>query len=195
MTPNETRIAEVKAAARKVAFAARKAAFEVGQGDAATRLVEVLAGYPGKVLSGYMPMRTEIDPLAAMAGHPGPVCVPVIIGKARPLAFREWTLHAEMTGGEFGALIPASGDWLVPQVLIVPLLAWDRRGYRLGYGGGYYDRTLQELRALHPTIAIGFAFAAQEVAEVPIDATDQRLDMVVTEQGVLLAQQGARVLR
>lgn len=195
MTPNETRIADGKAAARKAAFAARKAAFAAGQGDAAARLAEVLAGYPGKILSGYMPMRTEIDPLAAMAGHPGPVCVPVIVGMGRALAFREWTLHAEMTGGEFGALIPAGGDWLEPEVLIVPLLAWDRRGYRLGYGGGYYDRTLEGLRVLRPTIAIGFAFAAQEVAEVPIDATDQRLDMVVTEQGVVLAQQGATGLR
>lgn len=178
-------IAERKAAARQAAFGVRKAAFAAGQGDACGVLAEVLAGHRGKVLSGYMPMRTEIDPLAAMAGHQGPVCVPVIIGKARPLAFREWSLQAEMTGGEFGALIPASGDWLEPQVLIVPLLSWDRRGYRLGYGGGFYDRTLQGLRALRPTVAIGFAFAAQEVAEVPIDATDQRLDMVVTEAGVV----------
>ena len=183
-------IADDKAAARKVAFAVRKVAFAVGQGDAALHLAQALAPHGGNVLSGYMPMRTEIDPLAAMAGHAGPVCVPVIIGKARPLAFRQWSLHAEMTGGEFGALIPAAGDWLEPQVLIVPLLAWDRRGYRLGYGGGYYDRTLQGLRALRPTVAIGFAFAAQEVAEVPIDATDQRLNMVVTEAGVVRIGQG-----
>jgi 5-formyltetrahydrofolate cyclo-ligase len=178
-------IAEDKAAARAAAFAARKAAFVAGQGDAAAHLSAVLAQYSGMVLSGYMAMRTEIDPLAAMAGHRGPVCVPVIVGKARPLAFRAWSLQAEMTGGEFGALIPASGDWLEPQVLIVPLLAWDRRGYRLGYGGGFYDRTLQGLRALRPTVAVGFAFAAQEVAAVPIDATDQRLDLMVTEQGVV----------
>jgi 5-formyltetrahydrofolate cyclo-ligase len=65
------------------------------------------------------------------------------------------------------------------------LLAWDRRGYRLGYGGGFYDRTLERLRARGPRLAIGFAFAAQEVPQVPTDPTDQRLDMIVTETGVL----------
>jgi len=185
-------IAEAKAAARKAAFAARKGAFELGQGRACDHLAGVLALHRGKVLSGYMPMRTEIDPLEAMARHPGPVCVPVIIGKGRALAFREWSLQAEMVGGEFGALIPAGGAWLEPEVLIVPLLAWDRRGYRLGYGGGFYDRTLQGLRALRPTIAVGFAFAAQEMAEVPIDETDQRLDLVVTEAGVVRVDGGAR---
>ena len=178
-------IALAKAAARQAAFAARKAAFASGQGQAADILAGVLAGHSG-VLSGYMPMRTEIDPLAAMAGYRGRVCVPVIVGKGRALAFRAWTMEAEMVGGEFGALIPARGDWLEPEVLIVPLLAWDRRGYRLGYGGGFYDRTLQGLRARHPTLAIGFAFAAQEVTEVPVEAVDQRLDLVVTEAGVVV---------
>ena len=184
-------IAEVKAAARQAAFVSRKQAFDAGQGDAAARLAGVLAQYRGAVLAGYMPMRTEIDPLAAMAGHRGPVCVPVITGKDQPLAFREWSPQSRMVVGGFGALIPASGDWLEPEVLIVPLLAWDRRGYRLGYGGGFYDRTLQVLRALRPTVAIGFAFAAQQLAKVPIDATDQRLDIVVTERGVAFAQHDA----
>ena len=89
-----------------------------------------------------------------------------------------------MEPGTFGAMIPSAGVWITPQVLIVPLLAFDGRGYRLGYGGGFYDRTLEGLRAAGPVTAIGFAFAAQEVAAVPIDATDQRLDMVVTEAGV-----------
>ncbi len=89
-----------------------------------------------------------------------------------------------MVAGEFGALIPAVGDWIIPQVVIVPLVGFDARGYRLGYGGGFYDRTLEGLRATGPVVAIGFAFAAQEMAEVPIEATDQRLDMIVTEQGV-----------
>jgi len=68
--------------------------------------------------------------------------------------------------------------------MIVPLLAWDARGFRLGYGGGFYDRTLQGLRAKGPVLAVGFAYAAQEVAEVPIDEFDQRLDAMVTEKGV-----------
>jgi 5-formyltetrahydrofolate cyclo-ligase len=81
--------------------------------------------------------------------------------------------------------VPAEGDWIEPEVLIVPLLQFDRRGYRLGYGGGYYDRTLQRLRSARPTVAIGFAFAAQEVAEVPTEHTDQRLDLIVTEVEVI----------
>jgi 5-formyltetrahydrofolate cyclo-ligase len=90
-----------------------------------------------------------------------------------------------MIEGEFGALIPESGDWLVPEVLVVPLLAFDRRGYRLGYGGGFYDRTLELLRAMGPVKAIGFAFAAQEIDRVPTEATDQPLDLIVTERGIV----------
>ncbi len=173
-----------KAEARKAAFAARKVAFDRGQGQAAELLADVLAGHRRRALAGYMPMRTEIDPLPAMAAHPGPVCVPVIVGPGQPLRFREWSPGCVMEAGAFGALIPSEGAWIEPEVLIVPLLAFDARSYRLGYGGGFYDRTLEALRARGPRLAIGFAFAAQEVAEVPIDATDQRLDMVVTEAGV-----------
>lgn len=177
-----------KAHARKAAFAVRKAAFATGQGRAAENLSEVLADHRGKVLSGYMPMRTEIDPLPAMAAHAaagGRVCVPVIPGKAVPLAFREWSPDCALEEGPFGARVPAAGDWLEPQVLIVPLLSFDRQLFRLGYGGGYYDRTLEGLRARGPVTAIGYAFAAQEVAEVPIEATDQPLDLIVTEDGVI----------
>jgi 5-formyltetrahydrofolate cyclo-ligase len=108
----------------------------------------------------------------------------VIIGTAMPLRFREWSPGAKMVEGAFKALIPEDGVWVEPEVLIVPLLAFDARGYRLGYGGGFYDRTLEGLRARGPVLAVGFAFSAQEVAEVPIDATDQRLDVMVTEKGV-----------
>ena len=174
----------VKAAARATGFAARKIAFAAGQGDAALHLARVLTGYAGASLAGYMPMRTEIDPLPAMAAHSGPVGVPVIIGAGQALRFRAWTPDAAMVAGEFGAMIPATGDWITPTVVIVPLVGFDARGYRLGYGGGFYDRTLEGLRAHGPVVAIGYAFAAQEMAEVPIEDTDQRLDMIVTEQGV-----------
>ncbi|MFM2391080.1 MAG: hypothetical protein RLZZ437_2635 [Pseudomonadota bacterium] len=174
-----------KADARSAAFARRKAAFAAGQGQAAEILADVLAAYASQPLAGYMPMRTEIDPLPAMAAHPGPVGVPVIMAAATPLRFREWSPGCTMAEGAFKALIPVEGAWVTPRVLIVPLLAFDARGYRLGYGGGFYDRTLQDLRARGPVVAIGFAFAAQEMPEVPIDATDQPLDMIVTEAGVL----------
>jgi 5-formyltetrahydrofolate cyclo-ligase len=177
-------MSDVKATARKAAFDRRAEAFAAGQGQAAEILADFLAGQAGKVLSGYMPMRTEIDPLPAMAAHQGPVGVPVIIGKGLPLRFREWTPGCRLVQGTFKAMIPEEGAWVEPQVLIVPLLAFDARGYRLGYGGGFYDRTLEGLRARGPVLAVGFAFAAQEVPEVPIEPTDQRLDAVITEQGV-----------
>ena len=174
-----------KAEARVAAFAARKIAHAAGQGQAAEFLADVLSSYHDHALAGYMPMRTEIDPLPAMAAHLGPVAVPVIAGAGQALQFREWSRGCDMVTGTFGALIPQAGAWIVPAVLIVPLLAFDARGFRLGYGGGFYDRTLAALRAKAKTLAIGFAFAAQEVPQVPIDEFDQRLDAIVTENGVV----------
>lgn len=176
----------IKAQARKAAFAIRKLAFDAGQGRAADLLADFLAAHRGRALSGYMPMRTEIDPLPAMATHQGPVCVPVIMGKGQPLKFREWTPGCTMIAGEFGALIPADGAWIDPDILIVPLLAFDAQGYRLGYGGGFYDRTLQALRAKRPTVAVGYGFSAQQIPTVPKDDFDQKLDAIVTEAGLQL---------
>lgn len=173
-----------KGEARKLAFAARKAAFAAGQGQAGEILADFLADHRGRALAGYMAMRTEIDPLAAMLAHQGPVCVPVIIAAGQALRFREWSPGCRMEMGAFGAEIPAEGAWIEPEVLIVPLVGFDARGFRLGYGGGFYDRTLQALRAKRATLAVGFAFAAQELPEVPIDEFDQRLDVMVTETGV-----------
>ena len=181
-----TDIATIKEAARKAAFLRRKAAHEAGQGTAGY-LSEVLAGYRGVPLAGYMPMRTEIDCLPAMeeASAHGLVGVPVIEGAGRPLRFRSWSPDAVMVPGPFGAAIPESGNWIVPEILIVPLVAFDRRGGRLGYGGGFYDRTLEGLRAVKPTLAIGFAYAAQEAQDLPLEPTDQPLDLIVTETGVI----------
>jgi len=173
-----------KGEARKLAFAARKAAFAAGQGQAGEILADFLADHRGRALAGYMAMRTEIDPMAAMLAHQGPVCVPVIIAAGQALRFREWSPGCRMEMGAFGAEIPAEGAWIEPEVLIVPLVGFDARGYRLGYGGGFYDRTLQGLRAKRETLAVGFAFAAQELPQVPIDEFDQRLDVMVTEAGV-----------
>ena len=175
---------DFKAAARAEAFARRAEAFAGGQGQAAEILADFLAPHRGKALSGYMPMRSEIDPLPAMAAHQGPVGMPVIVAKASPLRFREWSPGCRLIQGAFSAMIPEEGAWVEPEVMIVPMLAFDARGYRLGYGGGFYDRTLELLRSRGPVLAVGFAFAAQEVAEVPTDAFDQRLDAVVTEKGV-----------
>lgn len=177
-------ISDEKLAARAAGFGTRKMAFAAGQGQAGELLADFLSEFKGKALSGYMAMRTEMNPLAAMAAHQGPVCVPVIVGKGQPLRFREWTPGCTMVRGEFGADIPAEGAWIEPEVLIVPLIAYDDQGYRLGYGGGFYDRTLERLRRQRPTYAVGFGFAAQRISQVPIDETDQKLDAMVTELGV-----------
>ncbi len=176
-----------KADARKAAFARRKIAHGIAAQGAAAYLSEVLAGYRGVPLASYMAMRTEIDPRPAMeeaAAH-GPVGVPVITGAGLPLKFRTWTPGCKMEAGEFGAAIPSEGEWMTPEIVIVPLVAFDRQGGRLGYGGGFYDRTLEALRSVRPTLAIGFAFAAQEADELPLEPTDQPLDLMVTERGVI----------
>lgn len=175
-----------KDAARKAAFVARKIAYGFGQGHAG-HLSSVLAGYRGVPLAGYAQMRTEIDPTAAMeeASAHGRVCMPVIQAAGQPLKFREWAPDCAMIAGEFGAPIPKSGDWITPEILIVPLVAFSRSGGRLGYGGGFYDRTLERLRAIRPTLAIGFAYAAQEMPDLPLESTDQQLDLIVTEQGII----------
>ena len=177
----------IKSEARKAAFARRKPLFENANAAQAGYLSEVLAGYRGVPLSGFMPIRTEIDPVPAMAeacAH-GPVGVPVIAAAAKPLKFAQWTPDTVMVPGAFGAMIPQDPEFLEPEILIVPLLAFNRRGGRLGYGGGFYDRTLEMLRARRPTLAVGFAFAGQEYDDVPLEPTDQPLDMIVTEVGVI----------
>jgi 5-formyltetrahydrofolate cyclo-ligase len=183
---------EIKAALRKRAYAARRAAHgataAAGSVEAATRhLLAEIGPLAGAVISGYMPIRTEIDPRPAMTALAARnhLCVPVIEAAGLPLRFRAWTPGADLVEGPFGALVPAAGAWLEPEILITPLVGFDGRGNRLGYGGGYYDRTLQRLRAARPTRAIGFAYAAQELPSLPVEPTDQPLDALVTEQGVI----------
>lgn len=180
-------LTEVKAAARKAAFARRKEAFKTHGPGQAGILSEVLAGYRGVPLAGYMPIRTEISPLEAMeeaAAH-GHVGVPVIRGEGQPLWFSRWEPGCDMVDGPFGASVPALGEAIVPEIVIVPLVAFDRAGGRLGYGGGFYDRTLEGLRSRGPVMAIGYAFGAQEAEGLPLEVTDQPLDMLVTEKHVL----------
>lgn len=182
-------IEDDKTQARNAAFARRKAAHAAGHPAPAALLDRVLAAHRGQPLAGYMPMRTEIDPLPAMAAHAAaddtPVGVPVIIAPATPLQFALWSPQAPMIAGEFGALIPERIEWMEPRVVIVPLVAFDRAGGRLGYGGGFYDRTLARLRAAGPVTAIGFAWAAQEAGSLPLEPVDEALDMIVTEAEII----------
>lgn len=184
-----TDLEAVKKAVRAAAFARRKTAHRVGGDElACARLLGVLRPHSGKPVAGYMAMRTEIDPVTAMAelSLEGPVGVPVITGAGQPLVFHRWRLDADLVEGEFGARVPAKAEPMVPEVLIVPLVAFDRRGGRLGYGGGFYDRTLERLRAVRTTYAVGFAYAAQESDALPLESTDQPLDAVVTEAETLV---------
>ncbi len=114
----------------------------------------------------------------------GPVLLPVTI-RGQPLVFRHWQPGMQMVRDGFGVEHPTETEAEgTPEALVVPLLAFDAMGQRLGYGGGFYDRTLAALRDAGSITAIGFAFAAQEMEKLPADATDQRLDAVVTEKEV-----------
>lgn len=180
-----------KSEMRRAGFAARaKARSAEAQATANAHLTQYLKGSPvGTIISAYMAIQSEIDPMASMvslaeAGYP--ICLPVIQGKAQPLIFRRWTPGSPLIEGDFGALIPRGGDEVTPEVLICPLVAYDATGQRMGYGGGFYDRTLERLRLAGPTTAIGFAFAGQQTDHLPSEPTDQRLDAIVTEAGLTL---------
>jgi 5-formyltetrahydrofolate cyclo-ligase len=184
-------MSNVKASLRQRALAARQQAHDAlpatGAAAATAHLLASIGPAQGLTVAGYMPMRSEIDPLPAMdALHAAGarICVPVIAGKGLPLDFREWTPTAPLIDGPFGARVPEQGDWLIPDTLIVPLVAFDARCNRLGYGGGFYDRTLARLKASGPVRAIGFAFEAQRLPDIPTVATDIALDCIVTEAGI-----------
>jgi 5-formyltetrahydrofolate cyclo-ligase len=161
-------------------------------GDAASHLVDRLLDADvvpdGAVVSGFWPIGSEIDlrPLLQALGARGHVIgLPVVVGGDQPLEFRAWRAGDVMAEGPFGIPEPLdSAVEVAPRVLFVPLLAFDRAGYRLGYGGGYYDRSLDKLRAEGHAIAIGAAWAAQEVPAVPHDRHDQPLDWMLTEREI-----------
>lgn len=175
-----------KAAARQAAYERRRAArSEIAEAAANGHLVLLLEGLAPGALAGYWPIRTEIDPRPAMLASGRPLALPVVERPGRPLTFRKWSKDAAMVEGAYGASIPEVQEQLIPRHLIVPLAAFDPRGFRLGYGGGFYDRTLEQLRASGAATAIGFAFAGQGVEALPVEATDQPLDHLVTEDGIV----------
>jgi len=187
-------IAEAKSALRDQAHARRRAVARAAGADAASALVAVFDTLPrppaSVVVSGYWPMGDEFDPrplLAALHARGHPCCLPVVIGSGRPLVFRTWPPGDALQAAAFGTSVPPpSAPECEPGLLLVPLLLVDARGYRLGYGGGFYDRTLAGLRTRHgDVLAVGLAFEGQRVERVPTDDTDQRLDWLVTERGAV----------
>lgn len=143
----------------------------------------------GTCISGYWPLGDELDlrPLLLALhdlGHP--LCLPVVTGSGAPLIFRSWKPGDSLVPASFATQVPAESQAeITPSLLLVPLLAFDRDGNRLGYGGGFYDRTLAKLRADKATLAVGIAYAGQEVPRVHHDSGDETLDWLVTEAEVI----------
>lgn len=150
---------------------------------AGTRLYARLMALRGRTIAGFLPIGSEVDPTQAMRSlfPDNRICVPVVTAKGAPLRFREWWPACPLEEGPFGVPIPTEGGWRVPDVVIVPLVGFDVRGGRLGYGGGFYDRTLAGLR---DALVLGFALDAQRVDRVPQEATDVPLPYIVTDAGV-----------
>lgn len=160
--------------------------------DLRARVLGAMAFPQDCVVSAYWPIGSEIDTRPLMqhlheAGHA--LCLPVVTGPGAPLVFRAWQPGDPLEAAGFGTQVPgADKAERSPRVLLVPLLAFDRDGYRLGYGGGFYDRTLAKLRGTQEITAVGIAYGAQEVAAVPRHEGDQRLDWIVTESEAILVQ-------
>ena len=195
MTPSvisSTSIEDAKAALRREATA-RRDALPADSRQAAVAAIAAqkfpLPIAPGTIVSGFMPMKTEINALPLMrklAEAGAQLALPVVEGRGKPLTMRAWRWGEELGSGVWGIREPKPDAARVdPDILLVPLLAFDRAGYRLGYGGGYYDLTIAGLRARKTTTAVGIAFAAQEVLRVPTTPRDARLDLVLTEREVI----------
>jgi 5-formyltetrahydrofolate cyclo-ligase len=186
-----TQIDSLKAELRRDALA-RRDALSADERAAAAEAIAArtfpVAIKPG-VVSGFSPMRTEINPLPLMrkleaAG--AKLALPVVAGRGQPLIMRAWNFGDPLARGVWGIRQPtADAPEVVPDIVLTPLAAFDRRGHRIGYGAGYYDMTITRLRAQKPVVAIGLAFAVQEVAEVPNTPRDARLDLVLTEREVI----------
>ena len=183
---------EIKAAARKTAAKLRKAAHDANHDTAPLQLAAHLfpvSPQPGRsIVSAFFPYKSEIDTrplLGKLAGEGWTTALPIVIVLGEPLIFRRWLPGEPTTPGVWGIPRPMDTSPLIePDVLLVPLMAFDRSGYRLGYGGGFYDRTLEILRTKKKITAIGVAYAAQEVDVVPRGDHDQPLDFVMTEKEV-----------
>jgi 5-formyltetrahydrofolate cyclo-ligase len=150
--------------------------------------------WPDIVVSGYSPMKSEVNPLPLLrrfADAGAHLALPVVAGRGAPLIMRAWGFGEALGSGVLGIREPKpESPEVLPDVVVVPLLAFDRRGHRIGYGAGYYDMTIARLRSLKTIIAVGVAFAAQEIEEVPATSRDAPLDLVLTEREVIDYRKG-----
>jgi len=182
-------IVERKKADRKLASATRGSLFDANAcTKAASNFFNSIELPTGTIISLYLPIGTEIGTAPLFDGlkvRGITTLLPIVEGKDQPLIFKKWSVGDPLEKGHFDVSVPNDqAKRMVPNILLVPLLAFDARGYRLGYGGGFYDRTLEAFRADGSCVAIGYAYAGQEVAHVTIDNFDQPLDWLVTEKEV-----------
>ena len=184
---------EAKKKLRAEALERRKAAFAQHGAEASRKIaahgVDFLAATPGAIVSGFAAINDEINPAPLMTWLQAEgfrLALPVMQGRGKPLLMRAWTPGDAMNAAAWSIAEPMDDKPAVdPDILLVPLLAFDARGYRLGYGGGFYDRTLQRLRKLKPIVAVGLAYDELRVDAVPAESYDERLDWVLTPSGPL----------
>jgi 5-formyltetrahydrofolate cyclo-ligase len=187
--PDITETPSSKAALRTAALALRDALPAAARQAAAEAIAT--RSFPLKIaasviVSGFAPMKTEINPIPLMrklADAGAQLALPVVQGRGKPLIMRAWKFGDAFVSGQWGIREPVpDAAEVVPDILIVPLACFDRSGHRIGYGAGYYDMTINALRAKKKIVAVGIAFAAQEIAQVPATERDARLDFVLTER-------------
>jgi 5-formyltetrahydrofolate cyclo-ligase len=190
--PDELTIDELKKTIRRDAVARRDALPAAERAKAAEAIAArpfPIAIKPGTIVSGFSSLKSEINPVPLMrklADQGAQLALPVVAGKGKPLIMRAWSFGEPLDSGVWGIREPkVEAPEVAPDILIVPLLAFDRTGNRIGYGAGYYDMTIAKLRAMKPTVAIGIAYAAQEIAEIPVTPRDARLDLVLTEREII----------
>lgn len=185
----------LKAAMRAEARERRRAVPASQRAEAAEALARHDLGFLGSpgVLGAYHPVRSEIGCLSLVRrlGAQGWTIALPVVTNGEPLSFRAWTPDTPLKPGPYGIPEPADAPAVTPTALLVPLLAFDTQGHRLGYGGGFYDRTLAALRRSGPLIAVGLAYDCQEVPEIPADLHDQRLDWVLTPSRRIATAKGA----
>ena len=182
-------VSDQKAALRAAALALRDA-LPAGVRQAAAEAIAgrtfPLAIKPGVIVSGFMPLKSEINPLPLMrklADAGAQLALPAIDGRGKPLIMRAWRFGDPFKAGQWGIREPVpEAPEVAPDILIVPLACFNRAGHRIGYGAGYYDMTINALRAKKQVVAVGIAFAAQEIPQVPATERDARLDLVLTER-------------
>jgi 5-formyltetrahydrofolate cyclo-ligase len=188
----DSSINSIKAELRRAAIARRDAFSAEARQNAAEAIAArtfPLAVAPRTIVSGFMPLKSEISPLPLMqklAASGARLALPVIAGRGKPLIMRSWNFGDELDRGQWNIREPKpEAAEVEPDILLVPLLAFDRSGHRIGYGAGYYDMTITGLRARKPIVTVGLGFAAQEVPAVPATPRDARLDFVLTEREVI----------